>query len=374
MRAARSVLEGWRWQENRAKSAALAETASNNNATARTPGDLYPSAAILTRRGILAAGLAGTLLGPSPPWLTQAHSRTSLILLWMDGGASHLDTFDPKPEAPPDFRGPFRALRTNVPGLYFCEHLPRLAAMADRLAILRGVSHAETNHSRARNLLMNACLPPAWLNALRKQEAANPASRPDGLCAATGSSAEISSLNPTLDLARQSDCLTFQSACEMAFHQVAAGSPLVIVSMHGWDTHVDAFQRLKSHLLPELDQAFSSLLRNLERSGMLASTLVAWVGEFGRTPQINRWPAPGRDHWSNAMCVVLAGAGIQGGTVVGATDKLGIAAVDRPIHIEELGATMQKVLGVAHPATRRAAPPRNAYGCPGAPLRQVLKR
>ncbi|MDO7678563.1 MAG: DUF1501 domain-containing protein [Planctomycetota bacterium] len=111
-----------------------------------------------------------------------------------------------------------------------------------------------------------------------------------------------------------------------------------------WDTHLNNAQRLREVLCPQFDQAFSALLLDLESRGLLDETLVVVMGEFGRTPTIN--PSGGRDHWGNVFSVVLAGAGIPGGSVIGASDSKGAMPADRPVRPPDLAATIFQLLGI----------------------------
>jgi hypothetical protein len=125
---------------------------------------------------------------------------------------------------------------------------------------------------------------------------------------------------------------------------VEHGVKAVSVWMGGWDTHSKNFTSLKEKLLPPLDQGFGALIGDLHSRGMLENTLVVQIGEFGRTPKVNK--DAGRDHWPKAFSVVLAGGGIQGGRVIGATDKHAAEVTDRLITVEDLSATIFTALGV----------------------------
>jgi hypothetical protein len=137
---------------------------------------------------------------------------------------------------------------------------------------------------------------------------------------------------------------SFGSGCLLARRLVEEGVSYVEVSLGGWDTHTNNFDTLSSRLLPELDKGMSALVADLSRRGLLDSTLVVWMGEFGRTPRINQ--NAGRDHWPRSWSVVMGGGGMKGGHVVGATDKDGIDIVDRPVGVMDLVATMTKTMGI----------------------------
>jgi hypothetical protein len=130
---------------------------------------------------------------------------------------------------------------------------------------------------------------------------------------------------------------------------IAAGVRFVTVGMEGWDTHVNNFTQLRNNLLPELDVALAGLIHDLDRRGMLDETIVCCCGEFGRTPQING--SAGRDHWSSAISVLLAGGGFKAGHVHGATDQLGNAPIEGMLSPADLAATLVHCLGIDPGAT-----------------------
>ncbi len=135
----------------------------------------------------------------------------------------------------------------------------------------------------------------------------------------------------------------FGQGCLMARRLVEAGVPFVEVQSGGWDTHTNELAGLKN-LIPPVDRATAALLADLKARGLLEKTLVIWMGEFGRTPHIN--VAAGRDHYPHAFNVVLAGSGVRGGRVVGATDRDGVEVVDRPVTAPDLFCTFCKALGI----------------------------
>ncbi len=118
----------------------------------------------------------------------------------------------------------------------------------------------------------------------------------------------------------------------------------VTVTDRGWDTHADNFKSLKNYLMPPVDQALPELLIDLEDRGLLDSTLVVWLTDFGRTPKINS--ASGRDHWASAGFAIMAGAGIPGGSVVGRTDAEGGVPTDAEYFTEDIAATIYTKLGI----------------------------
>jgi hypothetical protein len=141
---------------------------------------------------------------------------------------------------------------------------------------------------------------------------------------------------------------TFGKACLLARRLVEAGVPFVEVPFGGWDTHRDNFKRLRGHL-SIVDQAMSALLGDLDARGLLESTLVIWMGEFGRTPKVNQ--NAGRDHYAKAWTTVFAGAGVPGGQCVGRTDKLGAEVIDRPIAVPDFLATVCRLLDIDYSKT-----------------------
>jgi uncharacterized protein (DUF1501 family) len=143
----------------------------------------------------------------------------------------------------------------------------------------------------------------------------------------------------------------FGQGCLLARRLVERGVPFVEVSLGtnsggvGWDTHSDNFNGIRK-LCAVLDPAWATLMKDLKSRGLLDSTLIVWMGEFGRTPRING--GAGRDHFPDAWSTVLAGAGSAGGQVFGATSNSGIEITDRPVQIPDLLATICKALQVNH--------------------------
>jgi hypothetical protein len=136
----------------------------------------------------------------------------------------------------------------------------------------------------------------------------------------------------------------FGQSLLLARRLIEAGVRFVTVSDPGWDTHANNFKSLKERLMPPVDQGLPALLADLEARGLLESTLVVWLTDFGRTPKINS--ASGRDHWSTAGFAVLAGAGIPGGSVVGRTDREGAAPTDAEYFPQDVAATVYTKLGI----------------------------
>lgn len=136
----------------------------------------------------------------------------------------------------------------------------------------------------------------------------------------------------------------FGQSCLLATRLIAAGVRFVTVSFGGWDTHSNNFSKARESLLPEFDQGLSALLNRLESQGLLASTSILVTGEFGRTPKIN--PNAGRDHWPRAFSVLMAGGGIRGGQVLGASDAEGMGPAHEPITPDQVAATFYHTLGI----------------------------
>jgi hypothetical protein len=137
---------------------------------------------------------------------------------------------------------------------------------------------------------------------------------------------------------------SFGQGCLMARRLVEMGVTFVEVSLGGWDNHNDIFDTLSGNLLPQLDKGMSALVEDLAASGLLDTTLVVWMGEFGRTPRINQ--NGGRDHWPQSWSVVMGGAGLKGGQVVGKTDKDGVEITDRELGVMDLVATMTQAMDI----------------------------
>jgi uncharacterized protein (DUF1501 family) len=392
----------------------------------------------LTRRDFLRVGaLSAGAVGLSLADLTQLQAApqrsgdVNCILLFLVGGPSHLDTWDLKPHAPAEVRGPFRPTRTNVPGVEICEHFPLMAKMADRYAILRSVHHEEapiheTGHqlmqtgrlfrggaeyphygsvvsqlrgSRADGVPASVVVPGPIGNtgvSISHGQGAgqlgakheplvlrtDPARLASGTvllgavdCAhrALDASADpdpvvvrlfAPPLKNAFDLAAEERAVqdrygvnTFGQSCLLARRLVEGGVRLVTVNMFEsvfdnitWDCHADGgslgttLDDYRDTLCPMFDRAYTALLGDLHQRGLLDTTLVVAMGEFGRTPHLN--PRGGRDHWPGCWSVLFAGAGVRGGQVVGASDATGAEPKDRPVSPAEVAATVYRALGL----------------------------
>jgi hypothetical protein len=383
---------------------------------------------VVNRRGFLRCltGGATTLAGLRVSECLSARADEmrqqgkACILLWMAGGPSQFETFDPKPGA--DTQGPTRAIATSVAGLQIAEHWTHLAPLMNEVALLRSLTGKEGNHGRATYLLHTSYPPsggivhpgfgstvahelgdkdfdlphfvsisgpsigPSYLGVRYAPfVVTNPNQPPDNLPSpvpgqrlgrrlglleeleaeqARGAAAKLVKDHQTLyrqtsrmvlsprtkafDLDREPDRVrqhygrsAFGQGCLMARRLIEAGVTFVEVQSSGWDTHGNELASLKK-LIPAVDQGTAALLADLKARGLLESTLVVWMGEFGRTPHINL--SAGRDHYPQAWNVFLAGSGVKGGRVIGATDDCGIEIVRRPMSVEDLFCTFCQAL------------------------------
>jgi hypothetical protein len=348
--------------------------------------------------------------------------QKACILLWMAGGPSQFETFDPKPSAAT--QGPTKAIPTAVLGIQIAEHWKKLAGVTRDMAFIRSMTSQEGNHGRATYLLHTGYSPSGGVvhpgfGSLVASEIApadfdlpsfvsiqgesigpiflgvqyapfvvtDPNRPPDNLAAPVpsarlhrrldllreleapfaragaakmvhdheelyGQTANLV-LSPRVkafDVAAEPDKVRsaygrsgFGQGCLMARRLVEAGVTFVEVQSTGWDTHGNELAALKG-LIPPVDQATAALLADLKQRGLLERTLVIWMGEFGRTPQINL--SAGRDHFPKCFNLALAGCGIQGGRAIGATDRLGTEVVDRPVLVADLFCTFCRALGI----------------------------
>src|SRR5947209_357865 len=261
----------------------------------------------------------------------------SLIFLFLHGGLSTIDTLDLKPDAPAEFRGEFRPIDTNVPGVRIGEHLPRMARQMDKVALIRSFCHRNSDHGPADHYILTGYFPQARAVGEYQREAFNLMSSP-----AARRAFDIQAEPATLrdEYGRNS----LGQSCLMARRLVEAGVRCVTIDHSNWDTHDNNFRTLREQLLPPLDAGLSALFRDLADRGLLDSTLVVVTGEFGRTPRINN--NAGRDHWGPAFTVLLGGGGIHGGRVVGASDARAERPAGNPHGPEDLAATIYHLLGI----------------------------
>jgi uncharacterized protein (DUF1501 family) len=395
-----------------------------------------------SRRDFVRMSLASAFGAVACPWLptlalaADKKPAKACIVLWMSGGPSQTDTWDLKPGHKNG--GPSKETATPVAGLRISETLPKLAAAAKDLGIIRSMTTREGEHQRATQLLHTGQLPndavayPA-LGSLLAKEIGDPeydlpsyvtVSPPGGLgnfgagflgpqyapMAVSGISDNPNSrANLTIDYLKPEKAVAaadqdarlkllgdltgdfqrryggtaaaahaavyrkaqrmvetdargafkleeepaklrdaygrnrFGQGCLLARRLVERGVSFVEVSLDGWDTHANNFEAVET-LCQTLDPAFSTLLADLKDRGMLANTLVVWMGEFGRTPLIN--PQAGRDHFPLAWSTVLAGASVKGGQAIGSTGKDGAAVAERPVSVADFLATVFSAVGV----------------------------
>ena len=330
-------------------------------------------------------------------------SGKSCIFVMMTGGPSQLETFDPKPTAPSRIRGPLRAIPTSVPGTFLSESLPSLAQRAHKFALLRSLWHdaapihetgfqlVHTGHltqngrrfpcfgsvaaatSRARNgvppyVVLPHLLHNTGVEIYRGQEAGFLGRDFDPAIDEFSQKPETSTSAPAEELIefrfeeeaepvrRAFGNTQFGELCWQASQLVECGVRCVIVNLFTslthqvtWDCHANSpdspatLYDYRDTLCPAFDQALSGLIDSLESRSLLQDTLVVATGEFGRTPQIN--DRGGRDHWPRVWSALVAGGGVRGGQIVGASDAHGAEPADRPIRAEELTATIYQTLG-----------------------------
>jgi len=382
------------------------------------------------------------------------------IYLWLQGGPPQHETFDPKPDAPVDIRGPFKPISTNVPGIRFSELLPRTARYADKLAVVRSLSTRDDNHDVSGYWLLTGypygpgsarqikpvdwpyfgsivkmlkpserlpALSSVWIpDLMRLNDNVTPAGQTAGFLgkqweperfvgdpAAPDYHIEgldlsgdmlrvrvdrrrelLQQLDRNLDAIGRSDALdTWSKQSQYAFDLVTSGAARAAFDLskesaktrdrYGrytwgqsvllarrlieagvrlvhvnwarepgdsavdnplWDTHAQNADRLQDCLCPQFDVTFAALMDDLQDRGLLQETLVVVIGEFGRTPRINK--VGGRDHWGHVFSCAFAGAGIRGGQVIGASDKNGAYPVTDPIRGGDLTATIFHLLGI----------------------------
>jgi RNA polymerase sigma factor (sigma-70 family) len=351
----------------------------------------------------------------SPPSDGKARRNYSVIFLWMSGGPSQLDTFDLKPGT--NNGGPFKAIDTAAKRVQISEHLPLLAKQANHLAIIRSLSHREGDHVRATFLMRtgyvvgNGVDYPTMASALAKELSANRLELPPyvsvlpfTLFGPTGhgpgflgskyapvvvgdrkflpptSVDEALRLPPVevfeeleegkgkkrrdavakaFDLSEEKPAVLdrygrtpFGQGCLLARRLVERGVPVVEVTLPGWDAHQDNFT-IVERLSKELDAGWAALLKDLDERKKLDTTLIVWMGEFGRTPRIN--VRQGRDHYPLCCTAVLAGAGIKGGQAIGKTSADGLQVDERPVSPAELAATIYRAVGI-DPARENRTP------------------
>ena len=372
-----------------------------------------------TRRNFLRVGSLTAGLGHCDADNSQATQRStgqakSCIILFLVGGPSHLETWDPKPDSPADVRGPFGSIATSVTGVRISEHLPRMANLAHRYAIIRSVHHTLSPvHETGMQLLQTGRLeergvafphfgavlgqqlgpkqagvaPFVVLPSLIGNMGVNVISHGQtsgflGAAQAPTLQANFTQqLSPT-DRDRYGKT-AFGDACARSLQLVEQGVRCVSVNMFEtvydrvtWDCHADRqsmFSTLDDYrrtLCPTFDRGFSTLLDDLHQRGLLEETLVIAMGEFGRTPRLNA--NGGRDHWPGCWSIVLAGGGVRGGQVIGASDRIGAEPISRPVTCPEVVASVYNAMGLPR-STRLVGPDRRAWPLvDAAPIRELV--
>ena len=415
----------------------------------------------VSRRSFVQLGMAG-LGSLGLPELLRAKEatgstngkNTSAILIWLDGGPSHHDTYDPKPQAPSEYAGIWRPIHTNVPGMDVTELFPLQAKVADKFSIIRSMHHNNGGHfhgghwmltgkgglqsgsndgkhpffgsvaskvvgPRQAGMPANVAVPYAMSIGLRPgyfggnylgrqfdpfdvgsdpnsaafkvknlnlgsdmtvnrlEDRRGLLSRFDRLNRDADSSGMIDAMDrferQAFDLvagSRARDAFNISNedprlrdrygrnswgqSTLLARRLVEAGSTFVTCHFGGWDSHWNHEGTMSRHL-PRVDMAVSALFEDLEMRGMLDDVLVMVMGEFSRTPRMNDGGnggaplskgTPGRDHWGNALSVLIGGGGLKPGQVVGSTNRLGEVPKDRPLRPGDLHHTVFHVLGV----------------------------
>ena len=407
---------------------------------------MNPSIQKPSRRGFLTVGaLAGVGISLADFFqLQQAQAEQkhydnieakakSVIHIYLPGGMAHQESFDPKPYAPVEYRGELKHIPTKIPGEFFCQTLPKTADIADKIAVIRSMSHGEAAHERGthnmftgyrpspalifpsmgsvvsheygprNNLPPYVCIPNqpneyAGTGYLSSSFApfslgADPASggfKVRDLSLANGvdnarfdrrrtaleavndyfsqkeKSDSLSAMDTFYDrayslvssaAAREAFNLEAETAAVrdeygrntagqrmlMARRLVAAGVRFVSLTYGGWDMH-SQIVRSMNRQMPEFDQAFSALINDLDRNGLLDETLVMVSSEFGRTPKINN--TAGRDHWPKVFSVVLAGGGVKRGLIYGSSNAIASEPENDEIGPADLATTVYNQLGI----------------------------
>ena len=395
--------------------------------------------------------------------------NVNCILVWLDGGPTHFETFDPKPDAPSDVRGEFNPIPTNVAGVQFCETVPRLASSLDKMAIVRSICHKDPNHGGGNHYMMTGAptpIPvncgssvsfhpsfgsmvshvrgvkdglPSYATLPRKSRSAGPhflggqhspfvidgdpnkegyrvrdvvlpksisegrANNRIELRAALDRMlriADASAADPAIDFdtfyQQGIDLISSKEAqsafdIDMESNKVRdlygrndfgqrlllarrlseVGVSFVTVYNGGWDHHTKIFQDGFKKKINTVDLGMSALINDLHERGQLDNTLVLLLGEFGRTPKINK--DAGRDHWPHAMSVLVAGAGVPAGQVIGETDVKGYYASDKIYSPEDFACSIYTKMGInpkmiLHTNTGRPLPIVNG----GSPIKELF--
>jgi len=392
------------------------------------------------RREFIFVGLVGSV-GLTLGNLFKLQAQTSgpkaraqsVINIFLPGGIAAQESFDPKPLAPIEYRGPLGTVKTKLDGIYFSESLKQTAAVADKLCIVRSMTHGEADHDRGTHNMFTGWRPsPAVqypsIGAIVSHELGSRNDLPPYVCiprqpntfAGTGFlgsafgpfslgadpesggfkvrdlnlpaavdekrfaqrremravvDAHFSELEKSdaldgmdsfyqrayammssdqaraaFDLKKEPDNLRDEYGRNAAGQRlllarrlVEAGVRFVSLTYGGWDHH-DNIKNGVANQMPSFDQAFAALIRDLDKRGMLDSTLVLLTTEFGRTPKVNR--TAGRDHYPKVFSIVMAGGGIKPGLVHGSTDPIGSEPDNDPLTVPDYAATVYQLLGI----------------------------
>jgi hypothetical protein len=401
-----------------------------------------------------------------------------VILIWLDGGPPQHETYDPKPDAPAEFRGPLGAISTAIPGVQVSELLPKHARLMNKMSIIRSMYHDNGDHFAAAHWMLTGYLGsnstnlpaqyPSAASIISKIRGARKSGIPayvglptthsvglvpgyhgaaylgvghnpfsaDGdpnsdsyqvanlglpagvdpsrahgrrglLGAFDGARRDVdaSGLMEGLDqFDREAFSIVLGQEARRAFdlskedprlrdrygrdqwcqsallarRLVQAGVRFVTLTFGGWDYHSSLESGMK-RVLPLIDSAIGTLIEDLDQRGLLDSTIVLVMGEFGRTPRLNTTgvpgvdPVPGRDHWGNVMSVLVAGGGLAAGRVIGASNAKGEIPKDRPVRPQDLLVTVYDQLGIDPQTsfTNRAGRP-ISIGSDGEVIRELI--
>lgn len=375
----------------------------------------------------------------------KSPDNRSCVFIWLNGGPSHFETFDPKPNTDDSVRGPYGCISTPVAGVQISELLPMLAQRMEKYAVVRSMSHKNSSHGSTAMLTGFDNKKEAFGAVVTKMKGSDRAMPPyvhlgstpgDGSQVTSnidqvgggalgsaygpiavrdpsGKKVELPNFSLSADITadrfqqrrallnaveqsrreldqsqsveqmdtyyrRAIEMLTstrvrdafdlnneqprlrmqyganfFGQACLMARRLVEAGTRFIqikwydVVAFDAWDCHgaeLPGMMRMEQQLCPRLDQGLAAFLDDLDDRGMLDSTLVVVAGEFGRTPKINKSGA--RDHWPHCFSALMAGGGIPGGTIIGASDKNGAYPTRRPVSPTEFAATIYNLMGI----------------------------
>ena len=425
-----------------------------------------------SRRSLLSLGCFGlTSLGLSDALRASIKQDVlarakSVLILYMDGGPSHLDMFDVKPGAPAEIRGPVSSIESSVPGISVGEYLPKVARQMHHVAQIRSMQHEDLPHDQAVYRVLTGYRHNIQAGGLKVQDTdlphmscafnrsgASPAAMPKtiqipgpmridarilpgqnaGILGARwnpfpvhvtragevvptnlariesvtetrltkrrelldrigdslrgdkpGGTTEFTalqeqairilqkpSIHEAFDLDRESTAMRdaygrdrHGQSTLLARRLIEAGARFVTVYWgkeiqdwagpfkpmlvnNPWDTHRNHFPLIKDSLIPRADRTLAALLADMSDRGLLDETLVVWMGEFGRSPRISKiFATPGREHWPHAFTILMAGAGIKGGLVHGATDRYAEFVTDDPVLPEDITATIFDSLGI----------------------------